>query len=478
MDHAIGQAERGRSAALTRRFPHEKAVVIVYTVTMFMSIMDSQIVNVALASLSRDFRVTTASVQWVVTSYLMSIAVFVPASGWLGDRFGTKKIYLIAVGAFTAASLLCAASSNFPELVAMRILQGMGGGMMVPVGMAMLYRAYPPSQRVQVARLITRVMVLAPAMAPLIGGSLVTWGSWRWIFTINLPFGLVAIAFGSAFLVEHREPREGTFDLLGALSGGVGLGLLLYAVGSGPTNGWGSSLVLVSGAVALFALGIFVRQELRRSHPLLNLGLLANRMFRRSCALIGCSTIAFFGSLVFTALYLQEGRGFSAIQSGLSTFPEAIGVGVSSQFVARLFPRVGPRRLLAIGFSGLVVGTFVLSRADLSTNLWEIRGTCFFLGVSLAFNMLSNQAAAFSQISPASTGHASAIYNTIQRASSSLGVALLSTVLALAGGNVVHRRIPMAAFHWVFGTSALLAGLGVLLALRIHDEDAAAAMGT
>ena len=232
-----------------------------------------------------DFKVATASVQWVVTSYLMSVAICVPASGWLGDRFGTKRMYLIAVASFTFASLLCAASTNLPELVAMRIVQGIGGGMMVPVGMAMLYRAYPPERRVHVARLITRVMVLAPAMAPIIGGSLVTWASWRWIFTINLPFGVLAIAFGTMFLVEHREPREGTFDILGAITGAVGLGLLLYSVGSGPTNGWSSPLVLSTGAVAVASLGIFIRQELRRPSPLLNLGLLSNRMFRRSCAL-------------------------------------------------------------------------------------------------------------------------------------------------------------------------------------------------
>jgi MFS family permease len=200
-------------------------------------------------------------------------------------------------------------------------------------------------------------------------------------------------------------------------------------------------------------------------------------MFRRSCALIGFNSTAFFGSLVFTALYLQEGRGFSAIQSGLSTFPEAVGVGLSSQIVARLFPKIGPRRLLAAGFAGLAIATAFLARAGLETSLWDIRALCFFLGASLAFIMLPNQAAAFAQISPAASGHASAIYNTLQRSLSSIGVAFLSTVLALAGGDVLHGRIPIAAFHWVFGVNVGLAVVGMALALRIHDSDAAAAMG-
>jgi EmrB/QacA subfamily drug resistance transporter len=444
---------------------------------MFMSVMDSQIVNVALPRMARDFHVTIPSVQWVVTAYLMSIAVFVPASGWLGDRFGSKRLFLIAVAAFTAASLLCAISTSLGELVVMRVLQGAGGGMMVPVGMSMLYRAYPPEDRVNVARLITRVMVIAPATAPIIGGSLVTWASWRWIFTINIPVGSIAFLFGLVFLVEHREPRAGGFDLLGAVSGGLGLGLLLYSVGSGPTLGWASLPVLGCGAVALVLLSVFVRLELRRKFPLLNLHLLADRLFRRSCAIIGFQVTTFFGTLVFTTLYLQEGRGLSAINSGLSTFPEAVAIGISSQIVARLFPRVGPRRLMAGGFVGLAAVTVVLANAGLSTSLWEVRGLCFFLGISVSFIMLPNQASAFAQISPAQTGHASAIYNTLQRSLGSLGVAVLSVVLALAGGNVIGHRPPIDAFHWVFGVNVMIALLGVLVALRIHDSDAAPAMG-
>ncbi|MGH8997484.1 MAG: DHA2 family efflux MFS transporter permease subunit, partial [Acidimicrobiales bacterium] len=301
------------------RLTHQGATAVTYCVAMFMSIMDSQIVNVALPRLARDFHVTIPSVQWVVTAYLMAIAVFVPASGWLGDRFGTKRVFMLAVGAFTVASLLCAISTSLGELVVMRILQGAGGGMMVPVGMSMLYRAYPPERRVQVARLITRVMVIAPATAPIIGGTLVTWASWRWIFTINIPVGVAALAFGTVFLAEHREPHSGRFDLVGALLGGAGLGLLLFSVGSGPTLGWGSPEVVATGAAAVVALAVFVRLELRRPQPVLNLHLLRDRMFRRSCSVIGFQATTFFGTLVFTSLYLQEGRGLSAINSGLST---------------------------------------------------------------------------------------------------------------------------------------------------------------
>jgi EmrB/QacA subfamily drug resistance transporter len=460
----MNRGEPGPPAAsrLRRLLPHPRAVAIVYAASMFMNVMDSQIVNVALPTMAHDFHVTVPSVQWVVTVYLMSIAVCVPASGWLGDRFGSKRIFLIAVGSFTTASLLCAMAQNLPELVVTRILQGAGGGMMVPVGMSMLYRAYPSDRRISVARLITRVTVIAPATAPIIGGSLVTWESWRWIFAINLPVGAAALAFGAFFLIEHREPRQGRFDLPGAVLGGAGLGLLLFSVGSGPTLGWGSAQVDATGVAAVVTLTAFVFLELRLEHPLLNLHL-SNRLFRRCCSIIGFSATAFFGSLVFTSLYLQEGRGLSAIDSGLSTFPEAVAIGITSQFVAKLFPRVGPRRLLTSGFVGLALTCGALANAGSSTSLWEIRGLIFALGVSVAFIMLPSQASAFAQITAAETGHASAIFNTLQRAFSSLGVAVLATVLAFGGGDVAHRRPSMSAFHWVFAANVALATLGAAL---------------
>ena len=225
-------------------------------------------------------------------------------------------------------------------------------------------------------------------------------------------------------------------------------------------------------------LSCFVRLELRLEFPLLNLHLLSNRLFRRCCSIIAFSSTSFFGSLIFTSLYLQSGRGLSAIHSGLSTFPEAVAIGITSQIVAHLFPRIGPRRLLAAGFCGLALTCAALADAGLRTSLWEIRGLCFALGVSVAFIMLPSQASAFAQISSAETGHASAIFNTLQRALSSLGVAFLATVLALGGGDTHHVHPSVSPFHWVFGANVALALVGAALALRIRDADAASTMAT
>ncbi len=461
------------ASSLERLRARTHAIAVVYAVAMFASVMDTQIVNVALASLSRDFHVADSSVQWVVTAYMMSLAVCIPASGWLGDRLGTKRVFLVAVAVFTGASGLCATSASLPELVAMRVLQGAGAGMMVPVGMAIVYRAYPHERRVQATRLVTRVMVLAPATAPLIGGALVTWASWRWIFTINLPVGAAAVTGGALLLTEHREVAGGSFDLLGMASGGLGLGLLLYAVGSGPTAGWASADVLATGLAAGAALALFVVVELRRPSPMLDLRILSDRLFRWCSFANMLAMWAFFGSLVFTALYLQEARGYSAMVSGLTTFPEAVAIGLMTGVVARLLPRVGARPLVLVGFVGLAAANGLLALAGATTSLWIVRGLCALLGFSVSYIMLPSQTAAFARISSSTTGHASAIFNTLQRVSMSMGVALLAAVLALGGGDVVHARPPVSAFHWVFAGNVVVALLGAALSWRVPNVDVA-----
>lgn len=454
----------------------QRAVAIIYTAGMFMSIMDVQIVNVALARLGRDFAATPAQVDWVVTGYLLSLAVTIPASGWLGDRIGTRRVYLGAVGLFTVASALCALSVTLPELLAMRVLQGAGGGLMTPVGTTMLYRAYPPDQRVRIARTVTRVTVLAPATAPIIGGLLITGLSWPWIFLINVPTGLAALCFGAAYLPGDTVYTRAPFDVTGFALAGAGLAAVLYAVSEGTTLGWGAPQIWGTGAAGAVLLTVFGRHALRRTDALLRLDLLRQRLFRQCCLLIGAGTTAFFGSLVITALYLQEGRGVSALTSGLTTFPEAVAIGIASQFVARLYPRLGPRPLVVVGFTGLAAVNAGLAFSGADTSLWVIRALMVGIGVSVASVNLPIQAAAYARISDVDTGQASAIFTSLQRSFSALGVAVLATVLASGTGHL--RQAPVHAFHAVYAVAAGVALVGALYALRLHNSDAASTMTT
>ena len=206
-----------------------------------------QIVNVALPTLSRKFNAPLPDVQWTVIAYLLTLAIVIPASGWIGDRIGTKRTFLFALALFTAASALCGAAENLPELIAARALQGIGGGMLTPTGTAMLYRAYGPDQRARVARTLILPILVGPGVAPILGGVLTQTLSWRWVFLINVPVGIVMIAFAHLYLPEHREAPRGRIDLRGMLQSGIGLSALLYAISEGSVVGWAAPQIVVTG---------------------------------------------------------------------------------------------------------------------------------------------------------------------------------------------------------------------------------------
>jgi EmrB/QacA subfamily drug resistance transporter len=453
------------------------AVAIVYVGALFMNIMDVTIVNVALPTIGRQFHETATSVDVVVIAYLVSLAVFIPASGWIGDRFGGKRTLLTAIAVFTAASALCGVAGSLSQLVIFRVLQGVGGGMLTPVGMAMLYRTFPPSERVRLASILMVPTALAPATGPVLGGLLVTDFSWRWVFYVNLPIGIVAFVFGMLFVVEQREKRPGRFDLAGFLLAGIGLGALMYGVSEGPIKGWGSADVGIMIVVGVVVLTAMVVVELRTDEPMIDLRLFADRMFRVCNVLAEVTMIAFFGVLYIVPLYYQDGRGLSALQSGLSTFPEALGVMLGAQVVSRvLYPRFGPRRVMASGLVGIAIFTGLMSLSGAGTSLWWMRLLMFCLGYCIPHVMLSMQAAAFATISPASTGRASTVFNANRQLGGAIGVAVLSTVITVVGP--FRRRgtatvANLTAYHAAFLTSSAVALAGAALALvAIHDADA------
>jgi EmrB/QacA subfamily drug resistance transporter len=446
------------------------AVSVVYVGALFMSIMDVTIVNVALPTIGREFHAPTTSVDVVVIAYLVSLAVFIPASGWIGDRFGGKRTLLTAIALFTLGSALCGIAGSLTQLVVFRVLQGVGGGMLTPVGMAMLYRTFPPAERVRLAS----ILMIPTAL----GGLLVTHLSWRWVFYVNVPIGAAAFIFGWLFVVEQREARPGRFDLPGFFLAGIGLGALMYGVSEGPDKGWGSPLVVGLILVGIVLLSTMVVVELRSREPMVDLRLLGDRMFRASNMLIVMTMIAFFGILFVVPLFYQDGRGLSALASGLSTFPEAIGVLIGAQVVSRLlYPRIGPRRLIAAGLVGIAVGTGLMALVGSDTSLWWMRVLMFGLGYSIAHVMISMQAAAFVTISPTSTGRASTLFNANRQLGGAIGVALLSTVISAVGPvrQVAGRTVAdLTAYHAAFLTAAAIALAGAVLALLVvKDADAA-----
>jgi EmrB/QacA subfamily drug resistance transporter len=456
------------------------SVSVIFVASMFMSIMDGTIVTVALPALSRQFNAAGTSIDAIVVGYLVSLAVIIPASGWLGDRLGTKRVFLGALVLFTIASALCGIATSLPMLIGFRVLQGIGGGALTPVGTAILYRTFPPVERVQVSRVLTIPTVLAPASGPVIGGLLVDKLSWHWVFYVNVPIGIAVFLFGLFFLEEHHESSGGSFDVLGFFLAGVGLALTMYALSEGPSYGWTSATILSTGIVGLIIVVVFVFVELRSSHPMLDLRLYRNRVFRTGNLISLFSGAGFLGLLYAAPLFLQEARGVTALTSGLTTFPEAVGVLIGTQIAARLYPNVGPRRLIFGGLAGVTIVMMLMISVGQETSLWWMRLLMLLIGVGMAFSFTSVQAAAFATISSAETGQASALFNTQRQVGASLGVAFISTVMSAIGMtqiNAAGTTVPnLTAYHFAFVASAVLVAVSAIFALIVRDSDAAATM--
>ncbi len=475
-----------------RSLDYKWLVAIVFVTGLFMDIMDSTIVNVALPTLGRDFHAPTTTLEWVVTAYLLSLAVWIPASGWVGDRFGTKRVFMFALAMFSIGSALCGRAWSIDSLIFFRVLQGIGGGMMTPVGTAMLFRAFPPHERATASAVLVIPTAIAPTIGPILGGWLVDHASWRWIFYINPPVGLAGFIFAFFVLKEHTEENVGRFDVPGFLLGGAGLPLLLYALSQGPSAGWSSPRVWMSGVAGLVLLATLVVVELRMREPMLALRLFSDRMFRNGNLVVFMIFGAMMGLLFLLPLFLQELMGLSAFQSGLTTFPQAMGMAAVAQVSSRLYPRIGPRRMIAASMIGVTIVSALFLLVDLNTSQWWIRGLMLLRGMTMGIGMVPMQAATYATISREDTGRASALFSTNRQVAASVGVAVMATVLvdrvqthvtAAVHGltdptaiRVATAHAALLGYHDAFLATACLALIGVAVAFLIRDEDAAPSM--
>jgi EmrB/QacA subfamily drug resistance transporter len=472
-------------AGVHARLEYKWIVASVFVVGLFMDIMDTTIVNVALPQLAHDFHTTTASIEWVVLGYLLSLAVWIPASGWVGDRIGTKKTFLFALAMFTTASVLCGLSGSLNQLIAFRILQGVGGGMLTPVGTAMLFRSFPPIERARASTVLMVPAIIAPAVGPIIGGWLVTSVSWHWIFFINVPFGLAGFVFGALFLEEHREPTAGRFDMAGFFLSGAGLALVLFGLSKGPDLGWSSPVVLGTLVTGLAMFVVLVQVETRIDAPMLALRLYRERMFRNANLVLTVTYASFAGVLFLLPVMLQTLLGLTAFESGLTTFPQAVGLMIASQVAGRIYPRIGPRRLCGIGLIAVAIATFAFMFVGFGTDLWWIRGLMFVRGISMAFAFIPMQAATYANIEPADTGRASALFSTQRQVATALGVAILATIWEMwtthstkgVTDPAALRDGAMSGFHAGWFAASLMIAVGAVAAFTmIRDADAASTM--
>jgi len=462
---------------MLNRIPYKWLVAVAFVAGFFMDLMDVTIVNVAIPTLSKDFHAADTTLEWVVTGYLLSLAVWIPASGWIGDRFGTKRTFLFALGMFSFGSFLCSLASSVELLILFRVLQGVGGGMMTPVGVAMLFRAFPANERAQASSILSIAAAMAPAIGPVLGGWLSDYVGWRWIFLVNVPIGIANFFFSLKVLREYKESDAGKFDYSGFFLSAFGLALLLYALSNVPIKGPGSPQVILSGSLGIILLLILIWVESKQKRPILHFSLFKDRIFRTTNIIMFFAFSLWIGFLFILPLFLQQLLGLSAFQSGLTTSPQAIGWITMATVASAIYKRMGPRKMIVIGLIGTTIMTLVFTTFNMHVSLWIIRMILFFRGLSMSFAVIPMQAATFSNISIKETGRASSIFNTNRQVASSFGVAMLGAVLfefLQAKSAIIAEQL--AAYHTAFIAATVLGFVAVLFALTIHDKDAAASL--
>jgi EmrB/QacA subfamily drug resistance transporter len=476
------------------RLQYKYLVAIVYIFGLFMDMLDSTAVNVAVPQLTLDFHTQLSTVEWTVTGYLLSLAVFIPGSGFIADRYGTKRTFLTAMGIFVIGSALCGQAHSIEQLIAFRFLQGIGGGMMTPVSTVILSREFPGEERAKAAAIMAVPVVFAPLAGPVLSGYLVQYQSWRWIFYINLPIGLIGLLLGSKVLREHKEPyAQGRFDILGLISGGAGAAMVLYALSEAATLPWTSATVAGWGLGGLAVLGVFAVLELHRAAPLLDLRLFKQTLFVLGNAMSVGAFAGFSGFLFLLTLFLQDLQGRSPLHAALIQAPSALGTAISLPLASRLYPRVGPRRMMLIGFGlgGLTLLPF--ATLDQNSGPWLMVVLLALRGLPFAFAMVAVQTIVFGPIDNAKQGPASSIYNTVRQVGASFGVALVATVQisraihntpaalrttcaqnAHAAAACVHAQV--LGYHDAFIASCALLIVSFGAAFFISDEKARASM--
>ncbi|WP_129643519.1 DHA2 family efflux MFS transporter permease subunit [Peristeroidobacter agariperforans] len=388
-----------------------------------METLDSTIVNTAVPSMARSLDVTPLSLKAIVTSYILALAVGIPVSGWLADRFGTRKLFISAVAIFTLASIMCGLSLNAPMLVAARILQGLGAAMMTPVGRLAIVRTFPKSQLLDKMNFVIIPALIGPLLGPTVGGLIVHWWSWREIFFVNVPVGFAALWLSRRYMPEYRSDSPRPLDVIGLVlfsSGAALLSWLLEVFGEHRLDVTSSAILFLLSFALLGAYGLHAN---RTEHPLLSLRLFQVRTFRVS-VLGGLVTRLGIGGLPFLLpLFYQLGMGMPAWQSGLMMMPSAIAAMTVKAISPHLLRRYGYRRILIVNtmVMGVIIGLFAL--ADQSTPIVVIVLLSFLVGSGNSMQFSSMNSLAFADIDARNSSMANTIASTTQQLSMSFGLA-------------------------------------------------------
>lgn len=415
-----------------------------------MGAIDTSVVNVALVHIQSSFGVTTQEATWVSTAYLIAVVIVMPLTAWLGTVLGRKRLYLLSVVLFTLSSVLCGTSRTLGELIAFRVLQGLGGGALQPVAQAIMRETFPPEDQGQAMGFFGMIVLLGPAVGPTLGGWLTDTYSWPWIFFVNVPVGVVAVLLGLRYIVDPPYMRGRGLqkvDLGGIGLLAVGLAALQTLLEEGERDGWfQSSFIVLLAAVATLALVLFVWWELRAPAPAADLRVLRDVSFAAGTFIGGMLGLALFGGLILLPLFLQNLLGYDATQAGLAMMPRSLTMVLIMPIAGLLYNRLGVSVMLPLGLLLSSIAGLQMARFTLDTGPWQILLPQVIQGTGFAFMFVSLSTAALATIPRPRMQSATGLYNLVRQLGGSLGTAIVVTVLdhklTTASANLVRYASP------------------------------------
>ncbi|MDP9843373.1 DHA2 family efflux MFS transporter permease subunit [Streptosporangium lutulentum] len=452
--------------------PGLAGILTVVIIGSIMSVLDVTIVNVAVHPLAVAFDAPLATVQWVATGYTLALVAVIPVAAWAMGRFGVKRSYLTAIVLFTVGSALASLSWNIETLVLFRVMQGLGGGLLMPVGMAMVIRAADRERMGGAMALLGIPVLIGPVSGPILGGWLIDAASWHWIFLVNLPVGAVALVLAVRLLRRDEPQPVRRLDVPGLLMLSPGLALLIYGLSAGGERGDFTAPGAILPAVAgLLLTAGFVARGVTARHPLLRLRLFRDRTFAAGLATMVLFPCGYFGSMLLTPMYYQTVRGLSATQSGLLGVPLAVAVGVSMQIATRRIDKVSPRLVIV---SGIAVATLGLSlfAAQLGADApyWRLCAAMLVMGVGVGMTMMPVNTTATRGLAPDDVPSGSTLANIVSQVGISIGTALLSVVLASNTMGSAGGAKQAVAFQHTYWWAVALLALAVVPALLLPSR--------
>ncbi|HEY1854543.1 MAG TPA: DHA2 family efflux MFS transporter permease subunit [Solirubrobacterales bacterium] len=448
----------------------------VVIVGMVMSILDTTIVNVALHTLSEDLETTLTQIQWVVTGYLLALAAVIPLTGWSARRFGAKRVYLVSIALFTLGSAFCALSDSSTELILFRVLQGLGGGMIMPLAQMIMAEVAGPKRMGRVMGVVVMPAMLAPILGPVVGGLILQNLHWSWIFLVNVPIGIVALVLAWRLLPESELGEAGDLDWLGLALMVTSMPLVVYGLSEIGSRGTFTAPTVIWPIVGgLFLTAVFAWHALRVERPLLDVRLYSNRIFSAASLTTFGLGAALFGAMILLPLYYQEVRGESVIVTGLLTGPQGLGMLVVAPFTARLTERFGGGRVAFVGVALLSLTTLPFAFLGADTSIIGISLLLVLRGAGIGLSFIPTTTVAFASLRTDQLSDATPQMNVLQRVGGAIGTAVLAVVLQRAAAGA-HTSAELAgaygtAFWWALGIS-VLSLIPVLVLFRAENQRA------